>query len=136
MNRIRVLHIALAGLMGVSLLAGTAAAQTTDTTGGTTTGGTTTTTGGSSQDTYPLPRNNVTGGSLAANRPGLWIQSGISTHTKRSDLAFGSFGGATYLSQDQLPPTLKDNLLAALIDSFLNALNGLVQALQLVINPP
>jgi hypothetical protein len=88
----------------------------------------------SAQDTTvpPLPRNNVRGGALAARRPGTWIQSGVSTTSQRISIAITDFGGVNY-TQEGPPPSIRDEVLPALVEIFLGIVDQFSLVLQTLI---
>ncbi|MBI4580172.1 MAG: hypothetical protein HY718_10750 [Planctomycetes bacterium] len=94
-----------------AMLPGTAAAQTT------------------SQPSNSLPRNNVSGGAIAARRPGTWIQSAIGTHNERTSEALQNFGGVTYTEQGP-EPSIRDQVLPKLVEILLQMIAALDLAIK------
>lgn len=80
----------------------------------------------------PFPRNNVRGGSIAARRPGTWIQSGIATHSLRQDASLHAFGGAT-ITQVGPEPSIRDEVLPQVIDVLLGILDQFVLLVQAIL---
>ncbi len=90
--------------------------------------------GGGSLGDAPMPRGNVRGGALAARAPGKRIKKGITHHVDRNKKAFFEFGGAR-ISQtsEEANRGLKDEFLEVFLDSFLDALDEFVQAIELLL---
>ena len=60
-----------------------------------------------------LPRNNIRGSQIAAGRPGLWTQSGITAHSKRQQSALRNYGGITISGKEK--PSIRDAVLPELV---------------------
>ncbi len=90
--------------------------------------------GGGSLKDPPMPRGNVRGGALAARAPGLRIKDGIARHVDKNKKAFFDFGGASISqSSEEANAGLKDAFIEAFLDSFLEALDEFVQAVELLL---
>jgi hypothetical protein len=83
--------------------------------------------------TLRTPRNNVKGGSLAANRPGTWTKAAKATHIARQQAALKDFGGANYQGPEQYPPSRRDVFLLSFFESMFQILNNLVEQLKLAL---
>ena len=82
----------------------------------------------SQPDTLRTPRNNVKGGSLAANRPGLTVSGSIAKSVTRNQIMLQQFGGATF---GPATPTPKQTFVNTFFQSLFQALNDVVQQLTL-----
>jgi hypothetical protein len=78
-----------------------------------------------------LPRNNVLGGTIAAGRPGLWIQRGNAAAVTRQQSALHAFGGAKITATQ--PASIKDTVLPELVNIFLAAIQSLATAINAAI---
>lgn len=84
------------------------------------------------ETTASYPRNNVRGGSIAARRPGSWIQSGIGTHVERLKASIDAFGGVT-ISETAPEQNFRDRILPGLVDILLKSIDALSLAIQAAI---
>lgn len=84
-----------------------------------------------------LPRNNVKGGTLATNRPGVTISKSIANTVTRNKTMIQDWGGVTYGPKVQ---TKKQVLLTSFFESMFQTLTDLVEqltiALQLTTTSP
>lgn len=78
----------------------------------------------------PFPRNNVRGSALAARRPGTWTQASIANHNLRQDTL--PWGGIT-ISRVGPEPTFRDEVIPALVEAFLGAIDQLSLLIQTLI---
>jgi len=88
---------------------------------------------GGGEQTLQTPRNNVKGGTVAARRPGLWIQSAKAVFQDRQSTMLDQFGGATPIPADQKPPSLGKTMKIAFLQGLFDMLNKLADQLLLAI---
>jgi len=73
------------------------------------------------------PRNNVKGGSVAARRPGLWVEAGLSKAVQRQNVMIGLRGGATTFTP--APPSEKNVFLVSFLSGLFDNVNTLLKLL-------
>jgi len=79
------------------------------------------------------PRNNVKGGAVSARRPGSWINRATSIQNKRHDTMLKDYGGATPISEDQVPASRREVMTIAFLDGLFTFLIDFVEQFQLAI---
>ena len=79
------------------------------------------------------PRNSVRGGTVAARRPGLWVQDARGRHNAIQQEAIHNFGGAEPTPADAVTPSFGETMRIEFLTGLFEVLNQMATQLRLAL---